>query len=120
MHRNRFIILSAALVVAITLPACGLRDRFMTTPIGDILKSPREYEGRTVTVSGVVADEVSLIAVKYFTVQDQTGKIAVMTSRVMPAKGEKVRVRGTVKEAFSLGTRRIIVITEEPASDTAQ
>ncbi|MEW6366646.1 MAG: hypothetical protein AB1714_18610 [Acidobacteriota bacterium] len=118
MQRNRRIIFSAAIVLAITLPACGLRDRLTTTPIGDILKSPREYEGKTVTVSGVVADEVSLIAVKYFTVEDKTGRIAVVTNRIMPAKGEKVRVRGAVQEMFSLGTRRIIVIKEEPPSET--
>jgi len=81
-------------------------------PIGKIHAAPREYDGRNVTVSGTVASGMDLLLLKYFVLRDDTGEIPVITGRVVPAPGERVTVKGEVKEVFAIGDQRLIVIVE--------
>ncbi|HNY49726.1 MAG TPA: hypothetical protein PLV50_09890 [Smithella sp.] len=85
-----------------------------STKIGEIIKHPREYAGKEVTVSGEVTETFSLIFVKYFVVRDDSGEIFVVTEKTLPAKGEKIKVTGNVQEAFSLGTETSLVLIEAP------
>lgn len=96
--------------VVIMLYACS---SIVSTPIKKILENPREYGGRTVIVSGEVIEIFSLFFIKYFVLNDNTGEITVITHRPLPQKGAKVRVKGTVEEAFSLGDNQLIVIVEK-------
>ena len=84
-----------------------------TTQIGKILGNPREYAGKTVVVSGQVTEVFGLVFVKYFVLQDKTGRIAVVTDRPLPGKGTEIKVRGIVKEAFSLGDQQLLVLIEQ-------
>jgi aspartyl/asparaginyl-tRNA synthetase len=93
----------------LVLAAC---DR--VTPIKDILEHPREYADKTVTVKGEVKEVFSLVVVKYFVINDGTGRITVVTDRPLPARGERLAVKGTVREAFSLGDQSLTLIVEEP------
>ena len=95
----------------LALTSCG--DLF-PTKIGDIRGNPRKYAEKEVTVSGQVTEVLSLIAFKYFVLRDDTGEITVTTSKPLPAVGQKLTVRGTVKETFSIGTRTGLVIAENP------
>ncbi|MEO1766845.1 OB-fold nucleic acid binding domain-containing protein [Thiobacter aerophilum] len=89
------------------------------TPIGEILTHPRDYAEKTVTVRGEVRSVFSLLFVKYFTLDDGTGTIAVVTERPLPNRGERLEVTGTVKEAFSLGDQTLTLIVERaPAQGT--
>jgi len=54
-----------------------------------------------------------LFVIKYFTVKDSTGEIVVVTDRILPKKGEKIKVRGRVAEAFSVGDKSLTVFKEE-------
>jgi hypothetical protein len=65
-----------------------------------------------VTISGEVTEVFSLIIVRYFTVSDGTGEINIVTDRPLPAKGEKIKVKGLIKEASSLGTQTTLVLVE--------
>ena len=85
-----------------------------STKIGDITNNPRHYAGKEVRVSGKVSGTFSLVVVKYFTLQDDTGEIAVVTDRPLPKEGERLAVKGTVREAFSIGRESLLVIVEEP------
>jgi hypothetical protein len=51
---------------------------------------------------------------KYFVVCDESGEISVVTARTLPAKGKKIRVKGNVKESFSLGRETALVLIEIP------
>lgn len=82
------------------------------TPIGKILKNPREYDGKTITIAGEVTDRTSLLIVKYFRVKDKTGEIVVLTDRSLPPAGSKVRVKGHMKEAFAIGDKQMLVFVE--------
>ena len=85
-----------------------------STKIGDIKNHPRDYADKEVTVSGEVTRTFSLLVVKYFTLRDSTGEITIITQRPMPKEGERLTVKGTVREAFSLGSAAMLVIEEKP------
>lgn len=92
-----------------------------STPINKILENPRDYAGKTATISGEVTEVFSLLIIKYFIVKDKTGQIAVVTERPLPNVGAKIVVKGTVEEAFSIGDKRLIVIAEkEPSPPTKE
>ena len=82
------------------------------TPIEKILKNPRDYSGKTVTVSGKVTEATGLIFMQYFVVKDKTGEITVITKRPLPRENTKITVKGQVDAAFSLGDKQLIVIVE--------
>jgi len=98
-----------SLLVVLSLSFCGIG----TTKIGDITGHPRDYAGKEVTVSGEVTETFSLFVVRYFILRDATGEITVVTDRPLPAKGEKIKVKGVVKEAVSIGTKTSLVPVEE-------
>ena len=105
---TRMMIVSCSLMLFLAT-GCG---NLFPTKIGDILKNPRDYADKEVTISGEVVDSVSFFFVKSFIVKDKTGEITVITNRPVPGKGANVKVTGTVKEAFSLGTQTLLVIVE--------
>lgn len=102
-------VLGAVLLVVFVAAGCG---RFSTTSIGSIMDKPRDYAGKTVTVSGEVKEIFSLLVIKYFVVQDTTGQIAVVTDKPLPRKGTTIKVTGTVREAFSIGDQQLLVLIE--------
>ncbi len=104
---------AGALAALLLLASCGL----LGTSIKTILDNPRDYDGKTVTVSGEVKEATSLLIVKYFTIADSTGQITVITDRPLPKKGRRLRVHGVVHEAFSLGSSDVMVIEEKGGGD---
>lgn len=83
------------------------------TPIRNLVENPRDYEGKVLTLEGEVTSRASLFVVKYFTLKDHTGEIKVVTVRFLPPVGSKVRVRGKIEEAFSIGNLQTLVFVEE-------
>ncbi|MCL5021831.1 MAG: hypothetical protein M1497_00400 [Nitrospirae bacterium] len=82
------------------------------TPIAKILDNPRVYSGKPVTISGEVTGVFGLVFVRYFLVKDKTGEIAVVTKRPLPKVRTAITVKGTVREAFALGDKQLIVLVE--------
>lgn len=107
-----------ASVIALALVVVGawfFYDKYVNyTPIGDIVSNPREYDGKMLIIEGKVTERLSLLAIKSFVVQDETGEIKVITTNVMPEIGSHVRIRGSVHEAFSLGNLQVLVFKEAP------
>jgi hypothetical protein len=97
-----------AVLALLLLVSCGL----LTTSIRVIRDNPRTFDGKTVTVAGEAKAPTNLLVVKYFTLVDSTGEIVVITERPLPKAGERLRVRGVVHEAYSLGDRSAVVIQE--------
>jgi hypothetical protein len=108
--RNRINLLLILIMIVLLVGAC---EKFGTTPIGNILEKPREYADRTVVVYGEVEEVFSLVFVKYFVLEDKTGRIPVITDKPLPKEGTKIKVRGLVKEAFSLGDQQLLVLIEQ-------
>ncbi len=91
---------------------CDLSSFNSPTSIKNILDNPRDYEGKTIFVSGAVTDVFSLFIVKSFALRDQTGEIIVITERILPKKGASIKVKGKVIEAFSFGDKTITAMME--------
>jgi hypothetical protein len=100
----------AALLVS-GLACSGL----FTTPIGDILQHPRDYDGKIVKVAGTARGVTSIGPLRSFVLDDGTGTIRVLTERAVPREGEQLKVRGTVQQSFAIFGENLIVIREEPA-----
>jgi len=82
-------------------------------PIEKTLENPRAYEGRSITLSGTVTGRQSLLAVKYFSLKDDTGEIRVVTNRALPNIGSRTEVYGRVQQAFALGDQQLVVFVED-------
>jgi hypothetical protein len=100
------------MIIFLVLFLCNC-DNLFTTPINKILENPRDYVGKTVTVSGEVTRVFSLFIVKYFVVRDKTGEITIVTEKPLPQVGKKIKVKGTVKEAFAIGDQQLLVLLEK-------
>ncbi len=87
--------------------------RFFTTPIGHILRDPRQYNGKIVHIYGTVQKSVNVIGIRYYIVRDHTGEIPVITDGAVPPVGVEVRVKGIVHQAYSLFGKQLVVIFEE-------
>src|SRR5574340_743763 len=105
-----FFTLLLFLLASVSIACSGI----LATPIKKIIDNPRDYDGKTVTVSGKVTGIFSLFVLKYFVVDDGTGKITVITRKALPKKGTKIRVKGEVSAMFSLGETQALVIIEGP------
>ena len=60
----------------------------------------------------LVTEVFGLFVVRYFVVKDKTGEIIVVTKRPLPSEGTKITVKGTVREAFSIGDKQLVVVLE--------
>lgn len=104
------------LLIALTVLLAFGCSTLLATRISEIKDNPRHYDGREVTISGVVTDSANLVVVKTFSVKDDSGEIRIVTKRSLPKKGEKVRVTGRVDQAFSIGSSSYVVIVEKEES----
>ena len=107
------IILLFSFFILVCVPACDRGYFESPVPVKKLLENPREYESRTVYIEGEVNEVFSLLLVKYFTVKDNTGEIIVVTERILPKKGEKIKVKGRMVDAFSIGDKTLTVFKEE-------
>ena len=105
-HGGRALLGLAALVAT---TACAT-----STPIRRILDDPARYDGREVTVRGDVTDSANLVVVRYYHLEDGTGRIAVVAKGAVPRRGASLKVRGVVRQAFALGDQSLTVILEDP------
>lgn len=81
---------------ALLLTGCG------TTRIGRILQDPSRYSNRNVTVEGRVTNVVGALVAGVYQVEDESGKIYVLSGRGVPGKGARVQVKGTVTPGINV------------------
>jgi hypothetical protein len=94
--------LFAAAALGLALQGCALR----TSTIAEIRQHPGRYDDRSVNVSGVVTNSwgLPLVPFRLYKVDDGTGEVTVVSQGGrLPAKGERVRVKGRVDEVAVLG-----------------
>jgi hypothetical protein len=107
------LILGLLILVIIVFCLLYFKDDIWGTSIGKIIQNPRDYDNKEVTISGIVKDRTSLVFVSYYTVQDKSGEIRVISKKAMPTVGSKIKIRGRVDEAFQLGDMQVLVIVEK-------
>ena len=96
------------LAAALLLAGCA------STKIGRINADPSRYRNRTVRVSGTVVNSVGLLGTGGYQVEDDTGKIYVISRTGVPSRGSHVTVTGAVTSgAEVLGTAVGTTIREQ-------
>lgn len=83
-----------------------------STAIKDLLANPRDYENKEVTISGEVTYSFNL-GVKFYIVDDGTGRIYVITDRGVPDEGEIVKVKGRFNQRFKVAGKHVETIREK-------
>lgn len=64
--------------------------------IGRINADPSRFRDRTVRVTGTVTNSVGVLATGGYQIEDETGRIFVVSRTGVPSKGSRVTVTGTV------------------------
>jgi hypothetical protein len=82
--------LALLLAVALFMVACE------KVTISDILADPTRYKDKKVGVVGTVTTSFGLMNMGGYEIQDDTGKIYVISNQGVPGKGQEVAVEGTV------------------------
>ncbi len=112
-HLKRLIAVTALVGLS---SACALSLR--NPNISDLQRHPGRYQDRTVSVSGVVTSSwgLPLVPFRLYKVDDGTGEVTVVSQATrMPARGERVRVRGRVEDLAVLGGRPLGLHIREDA-----
>lgn len=88
--------LSALLLSGLFVAGCG------STRIARILDDPARYHNRNVTVEGRVTQSIGAFIAGVYTVEDESGKIYVLSNRGVPSRGARVKVTGTVTPGLNI------------------
>jgi hypothetical protein len=75
-----------------------------STSVNRILADPSRYRDRDVRLSGSVVDSYSFANRGAYKIDDDTGQLWVVSDRGVPRRGARVKVKGTIREGFSLGS----------------
>ena len=84
--------------------------------ISDISDKPHRYQDKQVLVKGAVIETLSIPFVQKgaYQVDDETGRIWVISQERVPFRGDKVTVKGIVKTGFTILDRSFgTVIVED-------
>ena len=84
------------LFAALTLTSCGY------TKIGRINADPMRFGNRRVRVEGNVTNSFGALGTGGYQLEDDTGKIFVITNQGVPSKGARVAVTGTVMSGVTV------------------
>lgn len=90
----------AALVVLI-LMACAMVGCEQKT-INQIKAEPDRYANREVAVVGTVTRSISALGKGVYEIEDQTGKLWVVSESGVPREGARVIVRGKIRDMLNL------------------
>ena len=86
----------AAALAALLLSACA------SVKIGRITSDPSRFRNRTVQVSGTVTNSIGLLGKGGYQIEDETGRIFVISTTGVPSKGTRVAVTGSVIEGATV------------------
>jgi hypothetical protein len=90
------------------LAGCG------SVKIGRINADPSRYANRTVSVSGRVTNSVGVLGTGGYQLEDESGRIYVLSRTGVPSRGSHIRVTGKVTPgATVLGQALGVAIREE-------
>ena len=107
-----------ALIMAIVISGCAAS--FRNPNIADVQRNAGHYADRTVTIDGTVTNSwgVPLVPFKLYKVDDGTGEITVLSRGTRtPARGNRVKVKGVVRDVAVFGGQPLGLHLEERSLD---
>jgi hypothetical protein len=100
--------LTIVVLAALLLAACA------PVTIGRINADPSRFRNHTVRVTGTVTNSVGLLGKGGYQIEDNTGRIYVISGKGVPSRGSTVTVTGRVSPgAEVLGTAVGVTIRED-------
>jgi hypothetical protein len=107
-YPSRAVRLAPLIAVVLALAGCA-----GVTPIRDLLNDPSEYDGKTVRIEGKVRGSGGGLGVGAYEVEDDTGRLTVVSEDDPPRTGANVGVKGKFQALLSLGIKSLAVLREE-------
>lgn len=104
---SRYALLTVIALLVLFMLGCEQKS------INQIRADPSRYANQEVAVTGTVVRSVSLLGRGAFEIEDGTGKLWVVSEKGVPREGAKVVVKGTIRDAYNLGS---FVKLPEPVS----
>lgn len=98
MNRNRAKKTFAAVMCALAMSACA------SMTVNRALQDPSRYRNKELTLSGDVKDSFSVGNRGVYRIDDGTASLWIASDHGVPRKGAKVKVTGTLKEGYNLGS----------------
>lgn len=89
------------------------KDLLLNTPISEVLQNPKDYSAKTINISGVVTTSTNL-GVKFYTINDGTAEIIVLTDKAVPRENTEVFIQGKARQYFKVFDKEMTVFIEEP------
>src|SRR5258708_3336173 len=78
-------------------------DGLIAVDISQLLKEPNKFDGRPVTVRGIVVGSAGVLGVGGFRLKQGAAEIFVISAHGTPITGSDVTVSGTFKQALTVG-----------------
>ncbi|MBI4460123.1 MAG: hypothetical protein HY648_08705 [Acidobacteria bacterium] len=78
------------LMAAVFSSACA------SVRIAQLKSDPSKYQNKTVRVDGRVTNSFGVLSTGFYEIEDDTGKIYVISNRGVPSQGARVSVEGNV------------------------
>lgn len=100
---KKYVVVAAAVL----LTACG------SVKIGRIMADPSRYQNRTVRVEGTVTNSVGVLGTGGYQIEDDTGRIIVISRSGVPSRGSRVAVTGVVTPGAAVLGRPVGVAIRE-------
>lgn len=98
----------------LVIPALALLTACGSIKIGRINADPSRYANRTVSVTGRVTNSVGILGTGGYQLEDETGRIYVLSRTGVPSRGSRVRVTGSVTPGVTvLGQAVGVAIREQ-------
>jgi hypothetical protein len=94
----RYAVLLGLALAATTSAACASKT------INQVLADPSRYRNKEVKLSGSVVESYSLVGNGAYQLDDNTGKLWIVSRSGVPRRGARVSVTGTVREGFDAGS----------------
>lgn len=108
----RVMSIAALSLAAVLQLGCG------TVKIGRILSDPTRYQNRNVRVQGTVTQSVGAVVAGAYQVEDETGKIYVISNRGgAPSTRSEVAVSGRVNSGIQVMGRSFGTVIQESDRD---
>jgi hypothetical protein len=81
--------------------------------IAQIKSDPTQFRNKTVRVNGTVTNSFGVLSTGFYELEDDTGKIFVISNRGVPSRGAQVRVEGSVFSGAVVGGQSLGVAIRE-------
>jgi hypothetical protein len=100
-------LLPLTLLAVLLLAACG------ATRISRINADPTRYQNKNVKVTGTVVNSFGILGKGAYQIQDDTGRIYVISGTGVPSKGTRVTVEGRVMPGATIMGRSLGTAIQE-------